>query len=130
MVRVVSDFPISPEAKQLLAESIHSIEQLEIFLLLGREAQRAFTPAEIFRVIKSNEASIARCLEFFVRDGLVSEQPGGQFQFGKNPELVAIASELAQAYRERYVALVGMIYTKPDEQMRSFASAFRFRKEK
>ena len=103
---------------------------MEVFLLLGKEAQRGYTPAEIFRVIKSNEASITRCLELFVRDGLAIAQPEGRFQFVNDAKLLEIASELAQAYRERYVAVIGMIYTKSDQQMRGFANAFRFRKGK
>ena len=126
----MSELPISSEAKQLIAQSIHSIEQLEIFLLLGRDAKRLYSASEVFHVIKTNEASIARCLDFFVRDGLATAQPDGHFQFVNDGKLLGIASELAQAYRERYVAVIGMIYNKPDQQMRSFANAFRFRKEK
>ncbi|HEX5221040.1 MAG TPA: hypothetical protein VFZ59_15860 [Verrucomicrobiae bacterium] len=125
----MSELPISTEAKQLIARSIYSIEQLEVFLLLGKDAQRLYTPAEIFRVIKTNEASITRCLELFVRDGLATAQSDGRFQFAADARLLEVASELAQAYRERSVAVIGMIYNKPDQQMRSFANAFRFRKE-
>jgi hypothetical protein len=125
----MSDVPISPEAKQLIARSIYSIEQLEIFLLLGKDARRLYTQVEIFRVIKTNEASIGRCLELFVRDGLATAQSDGHFQFVSDAKLLGVAAELAQAYRERSVAVIGLIYNKPDQQMRSFANAFRFRKE-
>lgn len=114
----------------MIARSIHSIEQLEIFLLLGKDAKRLYSPLEVFQVIKTNEGSIVRCLELLVRDGLASAQSDGHFQIANDPKLLGIASELAQAYRERYVALVGMIYNKTDQQMQSFANAFRFRKEK
>lgn len=125
----MSEIPISPEAKQLIDRSIYSIEQLEVLLLLSKDSQRLYSPAGIFYVIKTNEASITRCLELFVKDGLVTAQPDGQFQFANDAKLLGIASELAQAYRERFVALIGMIYKKPDQQMRSFANAFQFRKE-
>ena len=125
----MSEVPISPEAKQLIISSIHSIEQLEIFLLLGKDAKRLYSPAEIFHVIKTNEASISRCLELFVRDGLVTVHSDAHFQLVDDAKLLGIVSELAQAYRERYVAVIGMIYNKPDQQMRSFSNAFRFRKE-
>lgn len=125
----MSEVPISAEAKQLIARNIHSIEQLEVFLLLGKDAKRLYSPAEVFQAIKTNEASIARCLHLFVRDGLVTAESDGHFQFVDDAKLLGIVSELAQAYRERYVALIGMIYNKPDQQMQSFANAFRFRKE-
>jgi hypothetical protein len=125
----VSDVPITADAKQLIARSIHSIEQLEVFLLLGTNSKRLYSAAEIFRTIKTNERSIARCLELFVRDGVATAQSDGYFQFVSDENLLGIASELAQAYRERYVAVIGLIYNKPDQQMRSFANAFRFRKE-
>ena len=125
----MSEVPISPEAKQLIARSIHSIEQLEVFLLLGTNAKQRYSPAEAFRIVKTNERSLARCLELFVRDGMATAQADGHFQFAADPKLLGIAAELAQAYRERYVAVIGLIYNKPDQQMRSFANAFRFRKE-
>lgn len=126
----MSEIPISPEAKQLIDRCIYSIEQLEVFLLLGQNPQRLYSPAAIFHIIKTNEASITHCLDSFVRDGLATAQSDGHFQLVNDAKLLGIASELAQAYRERYVAMIGMIYNKPDQQMRSFANAFRFRKEK
>jgi hypothetical protein len=126
----VSESPMSPEAQQLIAQCIPTIEQLEVFLTLAKNPAEAWSVGDIFRKVQSNENSISRCLESLVRNGLAIALPEGRFKLADDAKVQTIAAELAQAYRERYVAVIGMIYGKPDRQIQSFANAFKFRKEK
>ena len=46
-----------------------------------------------------------------------------------NPELAAHVATLAQAYEQRPVTLIRLIYALRDTRIRSFADAFRLRKD-
>jgi predicted transcriptional regulator len=123
--------PITQEAQQFIAQYIQSVGQLEIFLTLGDGGDRSWSVDEVFRKIQSNEKSISDCLENFLREGVAILEKEGRYRLSdKSPNLVAIASELQKAYRERQVTIIEMIYKKPPRQIQSFADAFRLRKDK
>lgn len=126
----MSEPAVSPEAQQLIIEHIHSIEQLEILLALGTNPHQFWSVRDIFKVVQSNENSIAQCLESFAKANLVTAGPDGTFRLTDNAMLIQCVAELAKAYRERHVTVIEMIYKKPDQQIRHFAAAFRWRKEK
>jgi hypothetical protein len=48
----------------------------------------------------------------------------------ESAELARLVDKLAEMYRERRVAVITAVYTKPIDKIRSFADAFRLRKEK
>jgi len=121
---------VSPAAQQLIIEHIHSIEQLEILLALGTNPGQFWSARDIFRVVQSNENSIAQCLISFSAAGLVIATPEKTYRLAENPVLLEIVPELAKAYRERHVTIIEMIYKKPERQVQNFAEAFKLRKEK
>jgi hypothetical protein len=54
-----------------------------------------------------------------------------QFRFEpRTPEVAATVEELARTYAERRVSVIGLIFAKPTEKLRSFADAFRIRKDR
>jgi len=123
--------PITQEAQQFIAQHIHSIEQLEIFLTVGGGESQSWSVDEVFRKIQSNEKSIAECLAYFLKEGIAILEREGRYRISdKTPGLVPIALELQKAYRERQVTIIEMIYKKPPRQIQSFADAFRLRKDK
>jgi GTP-binding protein EngB required for normal cell division len=128
---IVALNPITQKAQQFIAQYIQSIEQLEIFLTLGNGGDRSWSVEEVFRKIQSNEKSISDCLRYFVKEGLAVLEKEDQYRISReSPNLVAIASELQKAYRERQVTIIEMIYKKPPSQIQNFADAFRLRKDK
>lgn len=126
-----SAHPIPPELRQFIAEHIHSIEQLEVLILLSGNASKSWSVAEVFRQIQSSEKSILECLENFRTAGLATVTSEGLYSFSpREVVLCKIVSALAHAYRERRVSVIECIYEKTQDPIQNFAEAFRLRKEK
>lgn len=120
---------ISQKAQSFLAQHIQSVEQLEIFLALGTEPERFLSAREIFQRIQSSEKSISTCLEHFSQTGLAVADDHGGYRLADQSDLLELVAELKQAYRERRVTVIEMIYKGPSDQIQSFADAFRIRKD-
>jgi hypothetical protein len=126
----MSEAAIPLEVQQFVNRYILSVEQLEILLLLSAEPDRAWSVTEIYQAIKSNEQSIVERLQSFRQDGLVTETEG-KYRFNSiSPAVGETVSQLRRIYRERSVALIELIYKDSARQMRHFAEAFKFKKEK
>jgi hypothetical protein len=64
--------------------------------------------------------------------GLVAQQADpAAFRFDpRTTELAQAIEELARAYADRRVTVIGLIFAKPLDKIRSFADAFRIRKDR
>ena len=114
---------------QFTARYVESLEQLEILCLLSRERDKQWSAKELFHIVQSSEKSVAACLEAFHANGLVAREASGLFRFRPaRPELERSAQALCQAYHERRVSVIEMIYRKPGQTVQAFADAFRIRK--
>ena len=78
----------------------------------------------------SNADSIARRLTGLHAKGLLAVREGSSYHYSpKTPELDATVSLLADTYRQRRVAVITVIASKPMEKVRAFSDAFRLRKK-
>ena len=108
---------------------IESLEHLEILLLLAGQ-DRAWTSAEIFQKIQSSQASVDQRLESLVTAGLLTKDGNKNFRFSPKDEATRnIVKDLAEAYRTRRVRIIEAIYTRKSDAVRSFAEAFKFKKD-
>jgi hypothetical protein len=127
---MADDFPA--EIRQFVVDHISSVAQLEVLLLLHSSPTRNWAPCEVHAVLCT---SVLMCAEHLAdlqnRGLLVVVGPGPRFQYQpRTVELSAIVDALARIYAERRVALITLIYSKPVDSARSFADAFRLRKDK
>ncbi|HEX3716847.1 MAG TPA: hypothetical protein VH595_02680 [Verrucomicrobiae bacterium] len=123
--------PISVELQQFIDRYIHSVEQLEILCLLVDESAKTWSEIEVFHRIQSSQESVSRTLRRFRDDRfLVFDLTKGYRFSPESSDLARLASELAKAYRERRVAVIGAIYKPTVDSIRDFADAFRIRKDK
>jgi DNA-binding IclR family transcriptional regulator len=108
---------------------IESIEQLEVLLLLAGSG-RALSAAEIFQKIQSSQSSIEQRLGSLVTAGFVTRNEKGLYFFEPKEEAVrATVMDLADAYRTRRVRIIEAIYARKTDAVRTFADAFKFRKD-
>jgi len=108
---------------------IESVEHLEILLLLASQ-DRTWTAAEIFQKIQSSPASVEQRLESLVTASLLDKDAQNKFRFSpKNEQTRHIVMDLAEAYRTRRVRIIEAIYTRKTDAVRTFADAFKFRKD-
>ncbi|HEX2449554.1 MAG TPA: hypothetical protein VHJ69_00355 [Gemmatimonadales bacterium] len=116
---------------RFLNDHIDSVEQLEVLLLLHRAADADWTAEMVAAALYTQPASAARRLEALHTDGLIERAPGREaYRFVVDPahrdELI---SAVADTYRERRVAVVTAIASKPMENVRAFSDAFRLRRK-
>jgi len=123
----------SEDLKRFIIQHIDSVEKLEVILFLFKHADTAWTAAAISEKIRTNPDSIAYRLVDLHRLGLLetsSEDQGTSYRFRpESPNLDALIVALAKAYAERRVSLINLIFSKPIENVKGFAEAFRLRKD-
>ena len=79
----------------------------------------------------SHPTSIARRLASLLGRGLLRETGPGCYQYApRSDDLHGTVLRLAATYRERRVAVVTLIASKPIENVRAFSDAFRIRRRK
>lgn len=124
---------ISQEVKDFIAAHINSVEQLEVLLLLRIHADQEWSADTLAKELRIDASWAATRLADLSTRGLlaVRETSESLYLFNpKTPELRRIVGDLALTYTERRVAVINLIYSKPLDNIRVFAEAFRFKKEK
>lgn len=122
------DLPIA--VRTLLADCIDSVEQLEILVLLHRERDRRFAAAEVSQELRTNVDSTRERLDELVARGLAAAADvDGARRYALLQDREAAVAAVAEAYAARRVSVITFIVTKPVERIRSFADAFRLRRD-
>jgi hypothetical protein len=132
---VADETTISARVQQFIADHVDSVMQLEVLLLLAGQPGKVWTAPELAAQLRIDPAWVETQLRTMAAGGLVVAGEGGgqaaQFRFGpRTPELNAAVDELAHAYADRRVTVIGLIFAKPLDKIRSFADAFRIRKDR
>jgi hypothetical protein len=123
---------ISPELLKFIVSGVHSIEQLEIMLLLRADCSRSWTTEQINSVIRSTEESISKRLEHLVSQKLVRADSENPLTFRYDPAtpiLRNMAERLVEAYNTQRAEVTELIYNKPADNIVGFANAFKLNKD-
>lgn len=125
------DFP--DDLRSFIQEYIPTVDAAELLLVLAREPARRYRLGEAIDALRPtvlSEPAARRQLVLFEAHGLVSSEAGEHYRYSPaTPALDAAVRALTKVYNERPVTLVRMIYAPKDEKIRSFADAFRLKKE-
>jgi hypothetical protein len=126
---VTDDFP--PELKQFIAQNVESLAQLETLLLLHRDPQREWSLAELARDLYISADMCEGIVADLERRRLtVRSESGDRYRFHADDVTThQLVDQLAQYYRERRVAVITELYSKPSKKVQTFADAFRLRRE-
>ncbi len=118
--------------RRFIAQRIESAELLETLLLVHSDPGRDWSPEEIAGSIYTVPASATRRLEQLVEMGLASSNGAAEPRYRFAPSTAELRSEvdaLAAAYRQQRVAVINLIYSTPPDPLRSFADAFKLRRD-
>jgi DNA-binding IclR family transcriptional regulator len=119
------------DVHRFLHQHIDSVEQLEVLLLLWRTPERGWTSDEVATAVYSHPSSVVRRLAMMLGQGLLREREPGCYQYApRTAELHGTVTRLEHMYRERRVAVITLIASKPIENVRAFSDAFRIRRKK
>ena len=123
--------PLPEDVRQFLHQHIDSVEQLEVLLLLWRTPNRGWTSEEVATAVYSHPSSVVRRLALLLGHGLLREREPGCYQYApRTAEQHETVTRVDHMYRERRVAVITLIASKPIENVRAFSDAFRIRKKK
>jgi hypothetical protein len=117
--------------RDFLARHIRSVEELEVLLLVSSDPARWWTPTEVYDSVRSSRQSIGQRLEAFMASGLLTKSGDDPPTFRYTPEekLRRAVDETAAAYRTWRVRVIEAIFASEVDPLKSFADAFKFRKE-
>jgi hypothetical protein len=119
------------DVHRFLVRHIDSVEELEVLLHARQSPGRSWSAADMARELYSHPTSIEQRFQRLLGAGLLRERKAGQVQYApRSAELDQVVARLAATYRERRVAVVSLIASKPIENVRAFSDAFRVRKRK
>lgn len=122
----------SPEARRFLAACIDSVARLELMLLLRSDAERFWSATDVSQELRMTASVMARHLAELEIMGLATSAPsenGGYRYALRHAALEPVIAELDRGYHDRRVSLITQIYSAPLDSVRSFADAFRWRRE-
>jgi hypothetical protein len=118
---------------RFIHEYIDSVEQLEVLLLLRSSAPSAWTAEAVARDLRTAETSVTARLKTLHTQKLVEASTvEGSTAYRYAPDGAGtdrLVGELASEYALRRVAVITLIFSKPNDAVRSFADAFRIRKD-
>lgn len=110
--------------------SIRSTWALEMLLLLRGQPSRLFQRDEIVLELRATRTLIANCATQLQDAGLIVCEGDEGCRYGPaSPALEQLCEELAAAYTERPVTVINAIVSTPNDRLKSFADAFRFKKK-
>lgn len=128
---MAEEFP--DDVRQFLAEHISSVAQLEVLLLLRGDRERQWTAGEVGKALYTTPEIVSQQLADLQRHGLLAVGDGSEPHYRYWPATPALDDQMARletTYRERRVAVISAIYSQPIDKVRTFADAFRLRKDK
>ena len=119
------------EVRELVWRQLGSMEEIEVLLLLSREA-RALTVEEIRRTLRlpASDVPMSSVASLIDANLVKAETNGDVVSFRYAPgtsELRRAVELLAIAYNERPVTLVRLVYNRP-AAAQSFADAFKIKR--
>jgi hypothetical protein len=123
---------IPAELQRFVEQHVDSLAELEAILLLREDPTRTWPPAEVAKVLYAMPEMCASLLAKLARRGLLEHSTDPEAGYRYRPasaELDRLIGDLGAVYRQRRVAVITLIYSKPSSNVQSFADAFRLRKE-
>ncbi|MEX2119010.1 MAG: hypothetical protein WD847_05305 [Pirellulales bacterium] len=118
------------EIRHFIAANVSSVAQLELLLLVRESPDKDWCPEQVSRALYTTADMMAGQLAELEGRGLLKSTQPGRYRYAPGtPELAAIVEEVAKLYKERRVSVISTIYAEPTEKVRTFADAFRLRKD-
>ncbi len=117
---------ISNELLSFITDNIHSVEQVEILALL-KQSGRGWTAERVRLELRSDLSSVTHWLDYCTSRGFLSKSTEG-YSYAPSALYAPKLEELLEAYRIRKNRLIDLIYSKPRNEARILAEAFKWRK--
>ena len=124
---------VPENVRALIVGHLDSVLEVEILLLLYHSRPKAWSADELVQRLRIDAVWAESQLAKLCAQGLVRCDAGPATTYTYAPqsaELEASVAALERAYADRRVSVIEVIFAKPLEKIRSFADAFRVRKDR
>jgi DNA-binding MarR family transcriptional regulator len=123
---------LSDEVKKFIYNYIESLTQLEVLLYFYNHQNKSFNAVEIAGELRNNPESVSVSLKELSGYGFIlpDKNENNRFEYDRSNENENCIRELAQAYQTYRNTLITLIFSKPSQNVRSFADAFKIIKDK
>jgi hypothetical protein len=130
----MSDTGIPDSVRRFLAAYVPSIAQLEVLILLRAKADREWSAPEVSGELRSSVMSVQDRLGDLASRGLLVVREADSLLLYRYAPATEDArrqiDKLASAYKERRLAVINLIYAKPESDVASFSEAFKISKKR
>ena len=101
-----------------------------MLILLHASKQRAWKTEEINADLPSTTLAEQGRLDSLEKSGLVRRMENGTYGFDERSPDALLVAELASEFHRRPFTIMNMILQNPTDKIRTFADAFRLKKDK
>jgi hypothetical protein len=124
----MSDQPFPAELRELLANHIDSIAQLEALLLLRHSQDVVWDVPGAAKRLYVGEPEALEALTHLAARSLITHD-GNSYKFDpQSDELAGMIALLAEYYRAYLIPITNLIHAKP-RRIQQFADAFKLKKD-
>lgn len=117
------------DVRNFLTDCIESVSQLELLFIIFENKTRTWTAASISRELRTHSSMALKQMEILHGKGILKKESDSFSYAPQSETLNENISKLRELYQERPVAIVTFIYTKPEDKLKGFADAFKFKKD-
>jgi predicted transcriptional regulator len=127
--------PIPKNVRDFILHNIASVEALEVLFHLFRRKDQSWTSEAISTELRSDPGSVLRRLTDLKRKSLVAEDAKSaesdptRFRYSEpSAEASATIVDLERCFKATPFRVMELIFSKPNDVLRTFADAFRLKK--
>jgi hypothetical protein len=117
--------------QEFIQNYIESVDALEILLLLRDVPQKEWGSLAVSRALGFDPNAVATRLDKLKSAGLIRDRTVANerlYRYGPStPEMALALNELAKLYPTYRVRIIGIIFSKPLNGIRTYADSFRSR---
>ncbi len=120
---------LDPQLIRFIEHHIHSVEQLEVLLLLRLNPSQTWDAEAVCKELRTSPQSALQRLVDLARRSLAQEETSqpGFYRYRSDVHEKSV-HELAETYKKRRIAVIEQIFLRPKSDLVAFANAFDVRR--
>ena len=116
------------ELLSFVSASIKSVWALELLVLLQRDPTRSWSTSNLIGELRGSEVVISAAMDSLIQARLAIRDAGGNCRYAATSDVLnRMMSDVARLYAEKPVMVIKAIVSSPDEKLRLFSDAFKFK---
>jgi DNA-binding transcriptional ArsR family regulator len=121
---------VERELLEFIQASIRSVWNVELLLRLKRSGDRAWGAEELVRELRASHSVVGEGLRILQAAGLVRLEENGRVRYAPaSPHSHRMTLALEELYRTRPTTVTHAIFARSNDKLRTFAAAFRFKRD-